>query len=111
MAIKANLIIDQGCTYSTQMSINDTNGTPVNLAGFTAAGQIRKHYTSSNSVSFDCTLYPDTGKLVLSLSANSTSTMRPGRYVYDIELADSAGQISRVIEGIVTITPNVTRST
>lgn len=109
MAIKANLIIDQGCTYSTQMSINDPNGNPINLSNFTAAGQIRKHYTSSNAVNFNCTLVPNTGKVVLSLSANATSTMLPGRYVYDIELIDNQGRISRIIEGIVTITPNVTR--
>lgn len=109
MAIKANLIIDQGCTYSTQMGINDPNGNPINLSSFTAAGQIRKHYASSNSVSFDCTLVPSTGKVVLSLSANTTNSMRPGRYVYDIELTDSQGRVSRIIEGIVTITPNVTR--
>ena len=109
MAIKANLFIDQGATYATKLVLNDPNGSPVDLTGYSATSQIRKHYTSSNAVSFSVSLTPDTGAVVLSLSANSTANLVAGRYVYDVELTDPAGRISRIIEGIVTISPNVTR--
>lgn len=108
MAIKANLFIDQGTTYSTKLKLADTDGNGVNLTGYSATGQIRKHYTSSNSVSFTTSLN-SLGDVVLSLTANATANMAAGRYVYDIELTDTTGRISRIIEGIVTITPNVTR--
>lgn len=109
MAIKANLFIDQGATYATKLNITDTNGAPVDLTGYTAAAQIRKHYTSSNSVSFTATTTAATGAVTLSLSANATANLYAGRYVYDVELVDSQGRVSRIVEGIVTITPNVTR--
>jgi hypothetical protein len=32
-----------------------------------------------------------------------------GRYVYDVELTDTSNSISRIVEGIVTVTPQVTR--
>jgi hypothetical protein len=109
MAIKANLFIDQGTTYATKLVLNDADGVPVNLTGFSAAGQIRKHYSSSNAVSFSITLSPSTGTVVLDLSANTTANLVAGRYVYDVELTDTSGRISRIIEGIVTVSPNVTR--
>lgn len=109
MAIKANLFVDQGATYATKLVVADPNGTPVDLTGYTAAAQIRKHYTSSNAVSFSVSITPSTGSVVLNLSANSTANLVAGRYVYDVELTDGSGRISRIIEGIVTVSPNVTR--
>ena len=109
MAIKANLFIDQGATYATKLVLNDPNGAPVDLTGYSAAGQIRKHYTSSNAVSFSVSLNANTGSVVLSLTANNTSSLAAGRYVYDVEMTDTAGRISRIIEGTVTVSPNVTR--
>lgn len=109
MAIKANLYIDQGATYATKLILNDANGEAVNLTGYSASAQIRKHYTSSNAVSFSVTLGGGSGYVLLELSANATANLVAGRYVYDVELVDPANKVSRIIEGIVTINPNVTR--
>ena len=49
------------------------------------------------------------GSLVISLTANQTANMVAGRYVYDIELIDPANTVVRILEGIVTLTPEVTR--
>ncbi len=109
MAIKANLFIDQGSTHATQLAITDTNGDSVDLTGYTAVAQIRKHFTSSNSVSFQTSITAYPGAITLTLSANATSNLVSGRYVYDVEVVDSQGLVSRMVEGIVTISPNVTR--
>lgn len=109
MAIKANIFIDQGSTYSTQLTLTDASGDVINLADYTGAAQLRKHYTSNNAVSFEVNLSPSLGTVTLSLSANSTSLLSAGRYVYDVELTDSQGRISRIVEGIATVSPNVTR--
>jgi len=109
MAIKANIIVDQGATYSTSLNLTDDNGNPLDLTAFTAAAQMRKHYTSSNAVSFVVTTGGTTGVLTLALSANTTANIASGRYLYDVELTDSTNSISRIVEGIVTINPNITR--
>lgn len=106
MATKANLSIDQGSTFSCDVAISDENGDPLDMTGYTAAGQIRKSYASSNAVSFAIVL--TNGNMNLSLTANQTSNVVAGRYVYDVELT-KAGEVSRVIEGLVTIRPEVTR--
>jgi hypothetical protein len=109
MATKANLVIDQGTTYTTDLNLTDENGDPLVLSGYTANSQIRKHYTSSNSVAFSVSINAAAGVITLSLSANQTANMTSGRYVYDVELADASNSISRIVEGIVTVTPQVTR--
>ena len=109
MAIKANLFVDQGATFATKLVLNDADGVPVDLTGYTASGQIRKHYTSSNATNFTVSLTASTGSVVLSLSANATANLISGRYVYDVEMVDTSGNVSRIIEGIVTVSPNVTR--
>lgn len=107
MALKANLVVDQGTTFATSIEILDQNDEAIDVTGYTARGQIRKHYTSSNSVSFTTGL--SNGTLVISLTANQTANIVAGRYVYDVELIDLNGVVVRILEGIVTITPEVTR--
>ena len=109
MAIKANIIIDQGSTFVTAIDLTDDYDNPLDLTTFTAAAQMRKHYTSSNSTSFNVTTGGTNGVLTLALSANATANINAGRYMYDVELADSSNNVVRVVEGIVTVTPNITR--
>ena len=107
MAQKANITIDQGSTFSSGIDLLDDNDEPVDVSNYTARGQIRKHYSSSNAVSFTTTL--SNGSLVISLTATQTAAMTAGRYVYDLELVDPANTVMRILEGIVTVTPEVTR--
>jgi hypothetical protein len=107
MAQKANITIDQGTTFSSGIDLLNDNDEPVDVTNYNARGQIRKHYSSSNAVSFTTTL--SNGSLVISLTAIQTANMVAGRYVYDIELVDPSNTVLRILEGIVTVTPEVTR--
>jgi len=111
MAAKANIVVDQGADFSTTITVTDANGDIVDLSGYTAEGQIRKHYTSSTKVDLIASFgTPRTdGLLTLSLSAANTSAMEAGRYVYDVNLTASGGTVSRMVEGICTVTPRVTQ--
>lgn len=109
MGTKLNLLIDQGASFETTLTLTDDNGDVVNLTNYTGAGQFRKHYTSSSYTSFDVTLGGANGTITLALTANSTANVTAGRYVYDVEVTDNSGVITRLFEGIVTITPQVTR--
>jgi hypothetical protein len=35
--------------------------------------------------------------------------MPPGRYLYDVEITSSSGTKTRVVEGIVTVNPEITQ--
>lgn len=109
MAIKANIIVDQGTTFSTTITVTDDEGTPLSLSNYTGAAQMRKHYTSSNATSFSVSIDNTVGEITLALTANQTSNLVAGRYVYDVELTDASDVVSRIVEGIVTVTPQVTK--
>lgn len=110
MAAKANIVVDQGTTFSTYLALTDDTGAALDLTDYNARGQIRKWYTSNSYVTFTVTIpNPNTGYIYVALDANTTANMASGRYVYDIETVDTANAITRVIEGIVTVTPEVTK--
>jgi len=109
MAIKANLVIDQGTTFQTTINVTDENDEIVNLTGYTGVAQMRKHFTSTTSYSFVVSISPTIGTVTLSMTANATANVVGGRYVYDCELTDTNGAVTRLIEGIATVTPQVTR--
>jgi hypothetical protein len=111
MATKANLVIDQGSTFSTDLNLTDENGDAINLIGYTANSQIRKWYTSTTpAAEFDVSINTNSGVITLTLSSNQTSNLISGRYVYDVEVNDTtSGEVSRIVEGIITVTPQVTR--
>ena len=109
-ARNVNLVLEQGVDFQAVFTIRNNNNSPLNLTGYTGISSIRKSPTSSTA--YPLTLsFPDllNGKVAVSMGHTATGTMEGGRYVYDVELIDGAGRISRIIEGTVTITPNVTR--
>ena len=111
MAVYSNIVIDQGSTYSASIDVADTDGDNINLTGYTAAGQIRKTYSSSTAVDFATTIAnPASGVLTISLTSAQTNAMKAGRYVYDVEITQtSTGTVTRVLEGQVEVTPGVTQ--
>lgn len=109
MATKTNIQIDQGTSFRTTLDIVDNDGTEIPLEGYTGSAQIRKHYTSLTAVSFDVEIIEEEGKIRLSLDPDVSAEMEPGRYVYDVYVTSPDGDVSRIVEGLVTINPQVTR--
>jgi len=111
MAIYANLTADQGSSFTATVNITDSEGNGLDISGYTYRGQIRKTYTSSTAVNFSVTAtLPSSGEVRLDLTSSQTGGMRAGRYVYDVEIISSGGEVTRVLEGQFEITPRVTRT-
>jgi len=108
MAQKVNIVIDQGTTFNTDYTFTDENDTPIDFSTYQGRSQMRKTYTSSTSYAFTVSL-GNTGIISLSMNAATTSSITAGRYLYDLEVVDSSNVISRLVEGIVTVTPEITR--
>jgi hypothetical protein len=82
----------------------------MNLTGYTVKSQFRKSYQSSSATSFTASVYDATaGKIRLQLNPTDTSSVQAGRYLYDIELTSSSGDKSRALEGLVILTPEITK--
>ena len=112
MAAIANLTIDQGASFSSDVTVKDANGNPFNLTGYTAAAKLAKGYASTRTRSnFTSTVAADatTGLVTLALTSTQTAALDAERYVYDLEITQtSSGTVTRVIEGIISVRPQVT---
>lgn len=110
MAQLVNLVIDQGSDFVATLDVEDSIGNALDLGPYNVRGQVRKTYTSLSATEIQCTKTDNRGEVKLSLTNAQTSTMRDGRYVYDIEIVHALlGTVIRVVEGQVTVTPRATR--
>ena len=110
MAIISNLTVDQGSTFTANIDCSDAGGNTLDLTGYTTAAQLRKTYDSSTFTAFTAQVANAVaGRLSISLTAAQTNGLNAGRYVYDVEITDSSGIVTRVVEGQVEVTPGVTR--
>ena len=110
-----DLTIPAGATYS--QTLNWKTGSPaafVNTTGYTARMQLRTSYSAATA-SLELTTVngrislTNAGVITLSLTATETAALAAGRYVYDLEMVSSGGQVTRLLEGVLTVSPEVTR--
>jgi hypothetical protein len=112
MAARHDLYIDQGTTFTRDFIYKGSDGTPIDLTGFTAQMMIRKTATAASPAVLDVapTITALEGKITLSLTDEVTSALpAPFSGVYDLELTDGSGTVTRLVQGRVTIDPGVTR--
>lgn len=110
MAAFSELIVEQGATFSTLVNVEDVAGVPINLSAYTANSQMRKSYYSSSYYTINTQITGTAnGEITLSITAANTSNIPAGRYVYDLKIASPENVVTRVVEGIVTVLPSVTR--
>lgn len=107
-----NLFLEQGATFSTTITLTDVYGNAYNLQGFSANSAISRSYYAQNASGYFATsINASQGTLTLSMDANTSANLWPGRYVYDAKIYDSAnGTKVRVLEGILYVDPQVSRT-
>jgi len=105
-----NLYLEQGASFNTTITLDDVYGDAYNLSGYTVESQMRKSYYSANTTAvFTSSLNPTQGIISLSLSAPTTANIAAGRYVYDATITDNLGNVTRILEGVIDVSPSVTR--
>lgn len=110
MASVSNLYVDQGSDFSFTVTLTNSDGSAMDLTGYTCDAQVRKAYTSSStSATFSTSINASAGLVTLELTDTQTTALDYGRYVYDAVITSSSGEKTRVLEGQVVVTPGVTR--
>lgn len=112
MALYTDIFLDQGTTYSGKIPVLNKEGFAVDLSGYTARGQIRKHYSSNLATDFNAAIEdPSNGEVFVSLTPEQTSALKAGRHVWDVEVFNpDETTVLRIAEGQIHVTPRVTRS-
>jgi len=123
------LAIDQGETlrlsvvYATPAVEPETEPTPIDLSGATARMQVREKYGSPvlaeiTTENGGLTINGPTGEIELFLTDVQTDAIgvKDGlasprlSAVFDLEVTFPSGDVKRVLEGPITIDPNITRA-
>lgn len=108
-----NLAVEQGTTFSQTLTWK-IDGTAVNLTGYTARMQARDDVTSTTTIlsltqGAGLTLGGVAGTIIIALTATQTAALVAGNYVYDLELASSGGVVTRLVQGTLAVSAEVTR--
>lgn len=118
-----DICIEQGATFERTLTIKDSNGVPLDITGWEFTGQIRKTYSDPDvvvSFSFDVLdQTTETGKVKMFLSADDTESIpvtpatglsfKPTLYVYGVEAKKPDDFVYRFLQGVASVSPEVTR--
>ena len=105
---KLNITCYQGATFDKKL-VWSIDGTPVDLTSYTAAMQVRKtHPTEEYTFEFGEITLNDEGEILIEATADETANIPAREYVYDLELTNGE-TVTRLIEGVFLVTPEVTR--
>lgn len=108
MASINNLYIDQGSDYQVTVTVKGND-----LIGYSAAAQFRKSFGSSTAYNFECSVneaaVDEDGSVTLTLLGEDSDDITAGRYLYDCEITSPGGTKTRIVEGLVILTPQITK--
>jgi hypothetical protein len=106
-----NMTHVQGDDWSTELTVADAGGDPIDMTGYTFLAQAR---TAPGAATVAFTFTVDTtdaatGILVLTVADTVTDDLEPGRYFWDLQWTDGAGAVRTILAGIVTVLAEVSR--
>ena len=116
-----NFTLEQGTTFIRIFNYKDTNGNPINLSEASVSMQIRTHveasspveggtFTNNNGFTISAPAgSPSSSQFTLIIPATTSSAFTFDRAVYDIELLDSNNITTRLLQGKIKLSKEVTR--
>jgi uncharacterized membrane protein len=111
MAQFVELDLDQGTDLSYNLDLTQDDGSPLNITGYIFTSSIRKSYYSANvTANLTVTIVSAAnGNVTLTMNSATTSNIKAGRYLFDVKQKDTANLTTRIVEGIITVLPQVTQ--
>ncbi len=107
----SNLTVNTGTTFSQIFTLESAaTNSATDLTGFTASAQMRKHPGSSSATNFQTSIINAAGgRIRVGLTTSQTAALKPGRFMYDVLITDTSGEVTRVLEGAVLVREGVTK--
>lgn len=109
-----NFLLPQGATFSEVITWQDENGAAIDLTGFAARMKAKRRQSPTTTVinltteNGGITLGGSAGTITLGMGATDSAALIAGSYDYDLEIVSSGGLVTRLLQGVVNVTPEVT---
>jgi len=108
-----DITIEQGATFQLNLTWKDSNGSPINLTGYSARMQVRESYESEDVIvslvsPTNITLGGALGTILITIANSVTSSLSFVEGVYDLELIVGS-TVTRLLQGKAIISREVTR--
>jgi len=104
----SNLNVIQGTSFLVYLNAQNTDGSPINLSGYSAVGYVKNQY-SDTGIILNLNATPvqpfNSGIIAISGSSYTTSSIPVGQFIYDVILSSSSKGIE-VIEGSFNVYPS-----
>jgi hypothetical protein len=110
MPVNRDIYINQGTDFIDTLEMVSTDGSVVDISGYTFTSQLRTSYVTANAtanINVSVTDV-DNGIATIFLSAANSLNICAGRYVWDILMYDTANVTTRIVQGIAIVTPTAT---
>jgi len=110
-----DLLIEQGATFRLELAWK-LDGTAVDLTNYSARMQVRGAVEAATALlsltsaaGGGITLGGAAGTITIVASAAQTAALTIRTGVYDLELESAGGEVTRLLQGAVAVSPQVTR--
>lgn len=111
MASTYDLNLIQGNTFSGRLIATNSDGTYVNLSGYTSSGVAKYRYGASTG-NFSISPTIDTsyisGIINIFISGSTLLNIPVGIYYYDVNIYGGGGYVNRILNGKANVSPIVT---
>ena len=106
---KKNFTVQRRADFPLRLTFKDSNGSAINLTGFTVAAQVYDDSRSTKYADFTVAYTNRTGGIVdISLSDSDTANFTPEILKYDVLLTDGSGNKEYYLEGTLFISEGYT---
>lgn len=100
--------ITQGDTFSEAMVMEDGEGDPIDLAGYSFSSQLRRTADGTVVANFAISVDLPTSTVTRIINSSVTATLT-GTYVHDFQWVTPSGQVRTLFSGEFEVEPEVTR--
>jgi hypothetical protein len=111
-----NITLNQGEDFNRVLTIKDSANVAVNITGYTFRGQVREKFNSPSTIAVFSFVVLDQGTNVgqvtwkLGNTALTSLVLTASKeYLYDVEMVTPAGDVTRILQGKATVSPEVTK--
>ena len=108
MPQRSNLTLQQGDDWTATVVVQNADGTPANLTGYTAKAPILTIPAATAQVVLQMGLSIASPNIVLALTHAQTQTLG-GSYVWELQTTSNTGTVTTLMAGTFNVIPQITQ--